>query len=152
MDRKTKEMYSEVYSILKLLDEKYVKKLPVKLYDLIEKNRLEDYNPIYNPSESLLNQNIKRETLAMLALFELKYWLETDEEKNEFKACLKRNSEEKSRKMRERYSSENIFKQLNEAREGSQVVENDIEKVVEDTEKINENKKSLFQKIFRKNK
>ena len=39
MNENEKRMYSEVYGILKLLGEKYIKLLPIELYKLICDNR-----------------------------------------------------------------------------------------------------------------
>ena len=74
MNVQTQEMYSEVYSILNLLGESYIKKLPVSLFNMIKEERREDYNPKYDSKINLEQQNIKRETLSMIALFHLNYW------------------------------------------------------------------------------
>ena len=133
MDIKTKEMYSEIYSILGLMEEKYVEKIPENLYNLIKDNRIESYNPVYNPSESLINQNIKKETATMLVLLKLNYWCDSEEEKNEIRELLKKNSREQERIMRAKYSSENMFKHLKKDDENTQKIPK-IENVIE-TEK-----------------
>lgn len=150
MDIKTKEVYSEVYSILNIMEEEYVNKIPKKLYDLIKSNRLETYNPVYDADKSLIEQNVKRETLAMLALLELNYWIETKEEKDEFMAMLQQNSLKKENKTREMYSSDNIFKKINEAREKEKIKEEDIEKAEETTIDVAKEEKGFFKRIFKK--
>ena len=144
MDIKTKEVYSEVYSILNIMEEEYVNKIPKKLYDLIKSNRLETYNPVYDADKSLIEQNVKRETLAMLALLELNYWIETKEEKDEFMAMLQQNSLKKENKTREMYSSDNIFKKINEAREKEKIKEE------ETTIDVAKEEKGFFRRIFKK--
>lgn len=109
MNNKTKEIYSEVYSILHSMDKKYIEKIPTKILKTIEKNRLEEYNPTYNFKENLLNQNVKRETIALLTLLRLKCWTDNEEEKAKLNAILKNNSEKNSRKMKERFSATNLF-------------------------------------------
>lgn len=116
----------------------------------IEENRLEGYNPIYNFKESLLEQNVKKETIAMLTLFELNCWIDNEEEKAELKAMLKNISEKKSKEMREKYSSANIFKQINEAREMAQIQENEVKEMENVTEEKSEKKKDFFSKWFKK--
>lgn len=151
MDKKTKEMYSEVYSILNLMEEKYIRMLPKKLYELIKNNRLESYNPIYTASKSLVEQNIKRETAVMLVLLKLNYWCETENEKNVIKGKLKVNSEKHEKAMREQYSSENMFRRINEAREATKIEISDVENMQKETNKMVEYKKeSLFNKIYKK--
>jgi len=68
MNVQTQEIYSEVYSILNLLGESYIKKLPVSLFNMIKEEKRQDYNPKYDSKINLEQQNIKRETLSMIAL------------------------------------------------------------------------------------
>ena len=75
---------TEVYEILKLLGEKYIKLLPIKLYRLICDNRDKKYEPIYHISCDLEKQNISKDSLAFLTLISLKYWIKDEKEKNEF--------------------------------------------------------------------
>ena len=82
MDEKTKEIYSEVYSILNMLDKSYITRLPEKLYMMIQKEKSNKYNPQYDPNIDLSEQNIKKETLSIIALFHLNYWCNSQEEKN----------------------------------------------------------------------
>lgn len=85
MDIKIKETYSEVYGILNILGQYYIEKLPENLYQIIYEEKLNNYNPAYDLNKDLESQNIKRETLAMITLFYLNYWGETEEEKKKFK-------------------------------------------------------------------
>lgn len=144
MDIKTKEMYSEIYSILGLMEEKYVNRLPAKLYNLIQDNRLENYNPVYDPLESLANQNIKKETATMLVLLKLNYWCDSEEEKDEIREALKKNSENLEKIMREQYSSANMFKHLNRENE----VQENVEKTKNEMTEYSE--EGFFKKLLRK--
>ena len=91
MDIKTKETYSEVYSILNLLGESYITKLPKSLYNMILEEKSNEYNPQYSSSIALEQQNIKKEALSMIALFHLNYWCNSQEEKGGLKALIKNN-------------------------------------------------------------
>ena len=91
MKEETKEIYSEVYSVLNMLGDKYIKKLPVSLFSMIQKERKRLYNPIYSKEIALSNQNIKRESISMIALFHLNYWCNSDKEKQELKRIFKEN-------------------------------------------------------------
>lgn len=110
MNVQTQEIYSEVYSILNLLGESYIKKLPVSLIDMIKEERRQDYNPKYDSIINLEQQNIKRETLSMLAIFHLNYWCGSEEEKNELKTLFKTNEEKYQTEIREKYNPDNLFK------------------------------------------
>ena len=89
MNVNTQEMYSEVYSILNLLGNNYIAKLPKSLFKMIEEEKSSTYNPQYSEDKSLNEQNIKRESLSMIALFHLNYWCNSNEEKEQLKKILK---------------------------------------------------------------
>lgn len=86
-----KKIYSEVYSVLNLLGEKYINKLPSKLVEFIKNNRLKSYNPAYTFSKELDVQNIEKDSLALITMINYKYWLETEDEKEELFKLLKNN-------------------------------------------------------------
>ena len=110
MNVQTQEIYSEVSSILNLLGESYIKKLPVSLFNMIKEEKRQDYNPKYDSKINLEQQNMKRETLSMIALFHLNYWCNSDEEKNELKTLFKTNEEKHQAEIREKYNPDNLFK------------------------------------------
>lgn len=103
MNQQTKEIYSEVYSILNTLGNDYTKKLPIKLYNIIKENKLEGYNPQYK-SVDLKNQDIKRESLAMIALFYLNYWCDSKEEKQQLKEIFNNNEKKYKIEIDEKYN------------------------------------------------
>ena len=47
MNTRVNEIYSEVYSILNLLGDNYISRLPKKIYEIIENKRDFDYQEIY---------------------------------------------------------------------------------------------------------
>lgn len=106
----TQEMYSEVYSILNLLGNSYITKLPKSLFKMIEEEKSSTYNLQYSEDQSLSEQNIKRESLSMIALFHLNYWCNSDEEKEQLKQLLKNNEEKHQAEIREKYNPDNLFK------------------------------------------
>lgn len=141
MNVQTQEIYSEVYSILNLLGERYIKKLPVSLFNMIEEEKRQDYNPKYDSKINLEQQNIKRETLSMIALFHLNYWCNSDEEKNELKILFKTNEEKHQAKIREKYNPDNLFKKHSLQQEEN-VITNEVSMV--------EYKEPLFKRIINK--
>ena len=143
MDIKTKETYSEVYSILNMLGENYITKIPSKLYQMIKEEKSNEYNPQYDFTIALEQQNIKKEALSMIALFHLNYWCNSEAEKWELRDLLKENEIKYQSELREKYNPDNIFK--NRKKEGT-ISENNISErsIIEYTEK------NFFQKIFEK--
>lgn len=99
-------IYSEVYGILDMLGQEYINAIPKKMYDFIKENKDVNYNPIYNIEKPLAEQNIKKRTAAFICMLHYKYWCKTDEERAEINKILSDNE----RKIKEKYSVDNIFK------------------------------------------
>lgn len=85
-------------------------KLPIKLIKAIKENRDLNYNPIYNPSIPIKEQKIKRETLSMIAVLDLNYWCENEEEKIKLKKQFNENELKYQKQLKEKYNVENLFK------------------------------------------
>lgn len=139
MNVQIQEIYSEVYSILNLLGESYIKKLPISLFNMIKEEKRQDYNPKYDSKINLEQQNIKRETLSMIALFHLNYWCNSDEEKKELKTLFKTNEEKHQAEIREKYNPDNLFKKHSLQQEES-AIPNEVAMV--------EYKEPLFKRII----
>ena len=101
--------YSEVYEILNLLDKEYKEKVPDKVRTFFEEERLKDYKPEINVDIPLIDQNLKRETITLLAILNLNYWCDTPEEKQEVLDELANNEKEKQEVL-EKYNPDNLFK------------------------------------------
>lgn len=142
MNIRTKEIYSEVNSVLNMLGEKYIFKLPKSLYEMICEEKLNDYNPKYEPNIPLENQKIKRDSIAMIALFHLNYWCDTQEEKDKLKKLYSQNEDIYREEMKTLYSSNNIFKNDTNVAKNNQPVNN--QQVVEYREE------SIFKKVLNK--
>lgn len=110
MDIETKEIYSEVYSVLNMLGDSYITKLPSSLYKMIKEEKLNEYNPYYDSSIELEQQNIRKESISMIALFHLNYWCSSSEEKQKLKELFKDNEVKYQKELREKYNPDNIFK------------------------------------------
>ena len=145
MDEKVKRIYSEVNSVLNMLGEEYIQKLPKNLYDLVKSNQLEGYNPTYIKEKDLSEQNIQKESLSMIALFHLNYWCETEQEKQELKKLLSNNEEKYKKELEEKYSYDNLFK--NKSSNITQETENKQEQRREQTDIKIVPKESFIQKI-----
>lgn len=138
MNIRTKEIYSEVYQVLNLLGNEYIDKLPNSLLKMLKEKRDINYNPQYIEDIPLNKQNIKKETLAIIALLHLNYWCENEKEKLELKQVLKNNEDRYQQEIRNKYNPENMF------------IKNKQEKIVENRVSLIEYKEPLFKKIIRK--
>ena len=83
MENNLSKAYSEVLEILSYMEQKYVDKIPQKLLDLFNEEKNKDYIPNINSNISLAEQGLQRKTLALLAMLNLNYWCENEEEKRE---------------------------------------------------------------------
>ena len=143
MKVETKEIYSEVYQILNLLGTEYTEKLPAKLMNMLKEKRAINYNPQYIEELPLNEQNIRKETMAIIVLLYLNYWCEDENEVAEINNILKNNEEKYQLELRERYNPDNIFKKQ------KQETKNVEEQIANETAMI-PYKKSIFARIINK--
>lgn len=138
MNIKTKEIYSEVYQVLNLLGNEYIDKLPKSLFNMLEEKRNINYEPKYIEDIPLNKQDIKRETLSIIALLHLNYWCENLNEKNELNQMFKNNEDRYQDGLRKKYNPDNIFKK--------QVQEN----IMKNEVALVEYKESIFKRLINK--
>lgn len=101
--------YAEVDEILNLLEEEYANKIPEKIRRFLKEEKMQDYKPEINVEIPLTEQNLKRETMVLLAILNLNYWCESEEEKEEFRKELAENEKEQ-KELEEKYNPDNLFK------------------------------------------
>lgn len=143
MKVETKEIYSEVYQILNLLGTEYTEKLPATLMNMLKEKRAINYNPQYIEELPLNEQNIRKETMAIIVLLYLNYWCEDENEVAEINNILKNNEEKYQLELRERYNPDNILKKQ------KQETKNVEEQIANETAMI-PYKKSIFARIINK--
>ena len=136
--------YSEVYEILNLLDKDYKEKVPDKVRTFFEEERLKDYKPEIDTDTPLIDQNLKRETIVLLAILNLNYWCETPEEKQEILDELSQNEKEKQ-DLLEEYNPDNLFK-----KKPNDVVENEDTINIQEVSLVEYKKQGLFKRILDK--
>lgn len=81
MKNELKKAYAEVLEILNHMDPKYKEKIPAKLLEQMEKKKLEGYEFKLDFSIPFKENNFSKKTLPLLAMINLNYWCETEEEK-----------------------------------------------------------------------
>ena len=109
MENNLNKAYSEVYSILNLMDNYYVEKIPMQLREIIKNERQEDYEPEIKTDVPLDEQKLQNKTFSILAMLNLNYWCESEEEKQELIKLYAGNDEKKEAEIREKYNPDNIF-------------------------------------------
>lgn len=104
--------YAEIDEILNLLEDKYREKVPEKVRTFFKEEKMFDYKPTIDVNTPLIQQNLKRETIVLLAILNINYWCENEEEKQFFLNELAKNEDEK-KKLEEKYNPDNLFKNKN---------------------------------------
>ena len=79
MENTVKDIYSEVYAILNMLGKEYINKLPNDIYNIIKEEKSLEYNPVYATTVALDKQDVKKETISIIAFLHLNYWCNEDE-------------------------------------------------------------------------
>lgn len=102
--------YAEVDEILSLMENTYIEKIPSKIREIFKDERQKDYNPIIKTDIPLDEQNLQRKTFAILAILNLNYWCEDENEKQELIKIYAENNRKKEEELREKYNPDNIFK------------------------------------------
>lgn len=127
--------YSELFEIINLLDESEKNKIPTEIYENIKSQKSKEYINQYNTLDDINENNIEEKTAILLTSLYLDY-IANNEEKKEVEDVLKENE----KKLSEKYSTENMFKNRNKE---------------ENTQKINtmitiKKKETVFTKILNK--
>ena len=140
----SKEIYSEVLGVLLALGNKYVKKLPSTMMPYLMKNCNFDSIPVIDKNKRIEEQNISEDARIFLTMLKLKYWCDSEEEKNELIKLLKENERQYQEDLAKKYNIDNLFKNKNNFSEGIQ--DNDIT----DTAIVDYKEKNFIQKLFDK--
>lgn len=134
-------MYAELSEILKMMEPEEVNKIPKKLLEVIEKEKSNTYIPNYDSKIELNSQNIKKETLAMLALLYINYWCEDENEKKEYLKLIEENEQKYQVELNKKTDITKFFESEKKERIQEQsltVVENKnlITKIIEKIKKL----------------
>lgn len=132
-------VYSEVNALINLAGNDLKELIPNKLKQMINEKMDKNYNPIYRIDIPLEKQNIKKESLAMIANIHYSYWCRDEEEKQELLSELKQIDKAKEEELREKYNPDNIFK--NKQQESS---------VATESVAMVEYKENIFKRIWNK--
>ena len=126
----TRQAYAEIDSFIDLLDEYNKNKITEKLREYFKNEKDEKYIKKINPNQSIQSQNLKEETLALIAMLNLQYWCENEDEKERVKKIYAQNEKKYQDMIQEKYNIDNIFKKNEEIIENKQEQKNDMQIVV----------------------
>lgn len=138
----TRQAYAEIDSFIDLLDEYNKNKIPEKLREYFKNEKDEKYIKKIKPNQSIQSQNLKEETLALIAMLNLQYWCENEDEKERLKKIYAQNEKKYQDMIQEKYNIDNIFKKNEEIIENKQEQKNNMQ--------IVEYKNSVLKRIVNK--
>ena len=107
----TRQAYSEVNMILELLGDAYSSKIPDNVKDVFKKGMDKEYvPPSIDVNKPIKEQNLKRRTIAIISMLNLKYWCADEKAKHELNAEYYENWINHEEKLREKYHPHDVFK------------------------------------------
>ena len=117
-----KKCLVELYEILKYLAEEEFEKIPKDIIKAIEKEKDTQYVWKYDESKSLNEQNINRQTIAILSYINMKYLL-NEEQKKVMKQLHDFNTEKDEDYKSKKYKYNDIFINKNSKQNESMLIE-----------------------------
>lgn len=151
MENNDEIAYAEVDEILKLLEQEYVDRIPDKIKNFFKEERSKEYNPIIRADIPLDEQNLNRNTFILLAVLNLNYWCDSEEEKQEILREFAENENikiQEQKELEEKYNPDNLFKNRkknnNDTPQELAIVEYKKENIIK---KIINKIKKLFKRI-----
>ena len=141
----TRQAYTEIYNFIELLDEYNRNKVPKKLREFFKREKDNTYTKTIEPNIPIKEQNLKEETLALIAMLNLQYWCEDEEEKQRLKKIYSDNEIKHQQKLREMYNPEDVFK----TKQKQEQIENEIssEEIQENVAMVEYKKETFIDKI-----
>lgn len=138
----TRKAYSEIDEFLGLLSDEQRNKIPKKLREFFKEEKNQEYKKRINPNIAIKNQDLKEETLGIIALLNLQYWCEDEKEKQRLKEVYAKNEKVYQETLQVAFNSDDIFKKRT----------SNVEKEQENAEitQIVEYKEPIIKRIFNK--
>lgn len=119
----TRQAYSEVDEFLGLISNENRNKIPQKLREFFKEEKDSNYVKGINPKVSIKNQELKEETLGIIALLNLQYWCQDEKEKQRLKEVYEKNEKEYQEQLRIQFNLNEIFKKKENIKECVAIVE-----------------------------
>lgn len=105
-----RQAYTEIVNFIELLDEYNRNKIPKKLMEFFKVEKDNNYTKVIDPNVPIKEQNLKKETLALIAMLNLQYWCEDEKEKQRLKKIYANNEIKYQEELRDKYNPDDSFK------------------------------------------
>lgn len=119
----TRQAYSEVDEFLGLISNEHRNKIPKKLREFFREEKDTNYIKGINPNAPIKNQKLKEETLGIIALLNLQYWCEDENEKKRLKEVYAKNEKRYQEYLQVQFNPNEIFKKKEPTQESLSIVE-----------------------------
>ena len=139
--------YAEVDALLDLLEDEYKERIPEKVRNFFKEEKMKDYEFNIDINKPLTEQRVRRETMALLAILNIKYWCDSEEERIQWINELDKNEKEIEELMG-KYNSANLFE--NRTRVVNEPIINDEKDESENMQLVEYKEKNIIQKIVDK--
>lgn len=106
----TKQAYAEIDNFIELLTEEDRNKIPPKLRQFFKEEKDKNYIKNIDIEIPIKKQDLKEETLALIALLNIKYICDDDNEKARLTKIYSENDIKYQERLKEKYNQENLFK------------------------------------------
>lgn len=106
----TRQAYSEIDEFLSLLSEEKRNEIPIKLREFFKEEKDKEYKKGINPEIPIKEQELKEETLGIIAMLNLQYWCKDENQKARLKKVYAENENKYQEILREKYNPDDIFK------------------------------------------
>lgn len=106
----TRQAYSEIDEFLGLLSIDQRNMIPQKLRELFSREKDKEYIKGIDPTVPIKEQNLKEETLGLIALLNLEYWCQDELERERLKMVYGKNEKEYQEMLQVKFNPDNIFK------------------------------------------
>ena len=103
-----RQAYTEIVNFIELLDEYNRNKIPKKLMEFFKVEKDNNYTKVIDPKIPIKEQNLKKETLALIAMLNLQYWCEDEKEKQ--RLIYANNEIKYQEELRDKYNPDDLFK------------------------------------------
>ena len=144
MEYVAKEVCTEISTIIKYMPKEYQNKIPTNVMEFFEKNKTNNYKVNINPNNIFDKSNIKEETLAIIAMLNIKYWCPNENLKKQLIKKYDENEKQYQREIRETYNTDNLFKNRNNSQLYTDRVSTEESAILEYKEK------NFLQRLFEK--
>ena len=149
----TRQAYTEIDNFIELLDEYNRNKVPKKLREFFKREKDNTYTKVIDSNIPIKEQNLKEETLALIAMLNLQYWCEDEEEKRRLKKIYADNEIKYQQKLRGMYNPDYVFKnkqQLTDKEITCEETQENVAMIEYKKETFIDKIKKFFKKIFKR--